>query len=265
MSTYSILVTNNAPGCETEIEQQLLVTGCTTYIVRLASNSNALGPFNVFVDDVIYYSAATRNQMINGVVVSILCETPTPTPTPTNTETPTQTPTNTETPTQTPTNTVTPTVTATPGASPTQTPTNTETPTPTPTNTETPTQTPTNTETPTQTPTPSSTTVNLEILIFLQNGNQLITQDENPLILQQLVTTFEVSFGDVACNDTELTQQIYSSVSEWSDVLRFYSDIGLTTPFNGGDLYYANNMSCGSCWQIDSDGFTYNLSNQPPC
>ena len=43
MSTYSILVTNNAPGCGTEIEQQLTVTGCTTYIVRLASNSNALG------------------------------------------------------------------------------------------------------------------------------------------------------------------------------------------------------------------------------
>jgi hypothetical protein len=43
MSTYSILVTNNTPGCATEIEQQLTVTECTSYIVRLTSNSNALG------------------------------------------------------------------------------------------------------------------------------------------------------------------------------------------------------------------------------
>ena len=71
MSTYSILVTNNAPGCATEIEQQLTVTGCTSYIVRLASNSNALGPFNVYVDSVIYYSAQTRTEMFNGVVVTL--------------------------------------------------------------------------------------------------------------------------------------------------------------------------------------------------
>ena len=185
MSTYSILVTNNAPGCNTEIEQQLSVDGCTSYIVRLASNSNALGPFNIYVDDVIYYSAATRNDMFNGIVVTLECVTPTPTPTPTatvtpsvsstpgltptptstptqtstNTPTPTNTPTETPTSTQTPTQTVTPTNTETP--TPTQTPTNTETPTntPTPTNTETPTNTPTptNTETPTNTPTPTNT------------------------------------------------------------------------------------------------------------
>lgn len=169
MTTYSILVTNNAPGCATEIEQQLTVTGCTTYIVRLASNSNALGPFNVYVDNIIYYSAQTRNEMLNGVVVNLECVTPSPTVTPTITPTPTQTdpmtgttttptptptytPTNTETPTQTPTNTTTPTNTITP--------TNTETNTPTPTNTptQTQTQTPTNTQTPTQTQTPTTTT-----------------------------------------------------------------------------------------------------------
>ena len=91
MTTYSILVTNNAPGCATEIEQQLSVTGCTSYIVRLASNSNALGPFNVYVDTVIYYSAQTRNEMLNGVVVTLECVTPSPTATPTLTPTPTQT------------------------------------------------------------------------------------------------------------------------------------------------------------------------------
>jgi hypothetical protein len=80
MSIYSILVTNNAPGCNTEIEQQLTVTGCTSYIVRLASNSNALGPFNIYVDDVLYYGNATRTDMFNGIVVTLECATPTPTP-----------------------------------------------------------------------------------------------------------------------------------------------------------------------------------------
>ena len=190
MALYSILVTNNYDGCTTEIEQQVDVTSCTNYIVRLTSNSNALGPFDVFVDSVIYYSAQTRTQMLNGVIVSLQCGTPTPTPTPTttpanvtpsvtptNTITPTITPTVTDTPTQTPTNTVTqtqtqtPTQTATPTLTPsptasvgltptateTQTPTPTNTPSVTPTNTETPTNTPTNTETPTQTQTPTNT------------------------------------------------------------------------------------------------------------
>lgn len=113
MSIYSILVTNNAPGCSAEIEQQLTVTGCTSYIVRLASNSNALGPFNIYIDDVIYYSAATRNDMLNGIVVTLECTTPTPTPTPTTTLTPTPSSTTglTPTPTNTPTYTSTPTLT----------------------------------------------------------------------------------------------------------------------------------------------------------
>ena len=191
MSIYSILVTNNAPGCTAEIEQQLSVVGCSQYIVKLTPNSNSIGPFNVYLDDIIYYSDVTRNELLDGVIITIQCGTPTNTPsptqtptntptnaaavtptptatttqtptnTPTNTTTPTQTPTNTETPTQTPTNTETPTQTPTNTETPTQTPTptNTETPTqtPTPTNTETPTNTPTNTETPTNTPTPTNT------------------------------------------------------------------------------------------------------------
>jgi hypothetical protein len=171
MSIYSILVTNNAPGCTSEIEQQLSVSGCSQYLVKLTPNSNSLGPFNVYLDDVINYSAVTRNDLLDGVVLVIQCSTPTPTPTvtqsptPTNTPTigatPTQTPTNTETPTQTPTNTPTQTQTQTSGLTPTPTPTNTETPTQTPTqtptNTGTPTQTPTNTGTPTQTPTQTGT------------------------------------------------------------------------------------------------------------
>lgn len=145
MTTYSILVTNIAPGCNNEIEQQISVTGCTTYIVRLTANSNALGPFNVYVDNDIFYSAVTRNSMLDGVVVNVQCATPTPT----------QTPTVTPTPSITPTNTVTPTVT------------------------------PTNTTTPTTTPTPSSTPLIFEIQIITQDGIDIITQDGNPLIIQE--------------------------------------------------------------------------------
>ena len=144
MATYSILVTNNANGCTTEIEQQLTVTSCTSYIVRLTSNSNAVGPFDVFVDSVIYYSAQTRTEMLNGVVVNLDCLTPTPSITPTNTPTPSITPTIGLTPTPTPTVTTTPTNTPTSGGG--------STPTPTPTVTTTPTETPTNTPTPTSTP-----------------------------------------------------------------------------------------------------------------
>ena len=157
MSTYSILVFNTAPGCTSQIEQQLTVTGCTTYIVRLTPNSNALGPFDVYLDTNIYYSGVSRNDMLNGVVVDIQCGTPTPTPTPSITptnQTPTPTPTNTQTPTITPTNTpsptVTPSVTVTPGLTPSATPT------PTVTSTITPTPTITPSITPTITPTPSS-------------------------------------------------------------------------------------------------------------
>ena len=155
MTTYSILVTNIAPGCDNQIEQQISVTGCTTYIVRLTANSNALGPFNVYVDNDIYYSAVTRNDMLDGVVVNIQCTTPTPTQTPTVTPTPSITPTNTVTPSITPTNTATPTVT------------------------------PTNTTTPTNTPTPSSTPLIFEVQIITQDGIDIITQDGNPLIVQE--------------------------------------------------------------------------------
>jgi hypothetical protein len=140
MALYSILVTNNYDGCTTEIEQQVDVTSCTNYIVRLTSNSNALGPFDVFVDSVIYYSAQTRTEMLNGVVVTLNCVTPTPSITPTNTPTPSITPTIGLTPTPTPTVTETPTNTPTPGGG--------STPTPTPTVTTTPTNTPTPTSTP---------------------------------------------------------------------------------------------------------------------
>lgn len=166
MTTYNIKVVNTAPGCDNIIEQQLTISGCTTFIVRLSSNSNALGPFDVFVDDDIYYLGVTRNDMFNGVVVILECGTPTPTPTPTLTQTPTNTPTPTPTTTQT------------------QTPS--ETPTQTPTPSVTIGLTPTPTQTQTLTPTPSSTPVIFEIVIITQDGIPIVSQDgDNQFITQQ--------------------------------------------------------------------------------
>jgi hypothetical protein len=215
MTLYSILVTNNAPGCNTEIEQQLSVTGCTSYIVRLTNNSNALGPFNVFIDDVIYLSAVTRSEMIGGVVVTLQCGTPTPTQTPTNTPTPSFTP--------------------------TQTPTPTETPTQTPT--------------PTHTPTPSATPQIFEIVIVYQNGDPIFTQDGLQLISQQEAYTFSVTSGLTssinACFETTYNQTLYSSSSTWDLVTNLFTDSSLNNPFNGGNNWYSNGTIAQ---QINSSG-----------
>lgn len=101
MLTYVITVTNIYEGCDAEIQQQVTVSGCTTYLVKLTPNSNAIGPFNVYLDSSIYYSAQTKTQMLSGVTISVACVTPTPTPTTTITPTITPTPTVTPTPTDT--------------------------------------------------------------------------------------------------------------------------------------------------------------------
>ena len=278
MSTlYSIFVVNNASGCNTEIEQQLNVTGCTTYIIRLAQNSNALGPFDVFYSlyptplsaATLVASAQTRTQMFNGVVISLGCVTPTPTPTPTVTPpptTPTQTPTNTNTPSETPTNTPTPSNTPTFTPTPSNTPTFTPTESPTPTNTPTNTQTPTNTSTPTNTPTPTSTPVTFEIYIITQDGQQLLNQDGSLWISEQDVTSYFVTSGDTLCpsSPVTLTQTVYSPSPTWESVVRLFTDASFITPLNGGGLFYTNDSAgCGPCWQVDSDGYTSNYGS--PC
>lgn len=179
MALETIICVNRADGCDTSVEQQVNVTGSECFIVRLPSSSNAIGPFDIFINSTgstPYFVSVTRNELINGVVLCLGTPTATPTPTPTPTP-PGPTPTSTSTPTLTPSNTstitATPTITPTPSATegltptatetqtptPTQTPSNSPTPTPTPTNTSTPTETPTNTPTgtPTQTPTPTAT------------------------------------------------------------------------------------------------------------
>ena len=177
--TYDIIVVNEADGCLNSVTQQYTVTACTQYvIVRFDGTNNAVGPFDIYTGTTgttAVYSAATRQQMFDGVAIELsdpaACSGLTPTPTRTVTPTPTITPTNTPTVTTTPTITPTPTISVTPTITPTLTPTISITPsvtpsitpsitptktvTPTITPTKTPTQTPTNT--PTNTVTPSIT------------------------------------------------------------------------------------------------------------
>jgi hypothetical protein len=133
--TLNIFVVNNDPTCSaTTIQSQVTTTACSeTYLVKISSQSNALGPFAVYsgsTGTTAIYSAATRTEMVAGLPIVIynddpIClTTPTPTPTLTATVTPTVTPTPTETPdaSPTPTPTVTPTETTTPTPTPTITP-----------------------------------------------------------------------------------------------------------------------------------------------
>lgn len=216
MLTYVITVTNINEGCDAEIEQQVTVSGCTTYLVRLTPNSTAVGPFNVYLDTSIYYSAQTKSQMLSGVTVEVACVTPTPTPT--NTVTPTITPTNTATPTITPTNTRTPTVTPTNTTTPTVTPTNTRTPTVTPTVTPTPTQGPGTSPTPT--PTPSSTPSVDFAYLFIepQSGSTSIGQYLYDLDNSRLFFGFTNSSIPDTTNPTQFNIDMnqYVSFSGWT-------------------------------------------------
>lgn len=258
MSLQSIIVVNTAPGCNNLIEQQISADTCNNYIVRITSTTNALGPFDVYIDttgSTPVYSAQTRTQMINGVVVQLgPCVTPTPTPTASPTPssvTPTPTPTVTETPTETPTQTPSADVTPTPTQTPTQTNTETPTQTPTPTVTETPSQ------TPTQTQTPSPTISVFEISVITQDGFELINQDGSNWILQQESTSYLVSSGDSSCltGSYSLTQTLYSSSPDWSTVVSLYTDVQLTIPFNGNNLWYTNDAGGCGMYQVGTDGF----------
>jgi len=156
MALYNISVINDADGCNhTLVLKQIDTSVCSTYIVKINDNSNALGPFSIYIDSELFGSGYSKEEMINGVTFSLSCVTPTQTKTPTLT--PTQTKTPTITPTQTPTQTPTISLTATNTPTHTITPTQTKTPSLTPTNTVTPSVTPTQTTNGLITPTPTST------------------------------------------------------------------------------------------------------------
>jgi len=240
MSLYSIIVTNTAPGCGTEIEQQFTVTACTTYIVRLTSNSNAIGPFNVYVDttgSTPIYSAQTRTQMINGVEVQLgPCATPTPTPTITP-QTPTPTPTITNTPT------ITPTITPTPSVTQTITPTNT--PTPSVTGTPGASPTPTTTPTPTVTPTPGTITIVLEGQFSPGSINAYYTLTADAILNVDTEISFVNTLGSLSGSPYVLSGSVvilsgqsfgdrnYQIVGDYADLDDTSSYSGITQTFTG--------------------------------
>jgi hypothetical protein len=100
-----------------------------------------------------------------------------------------------------------------------------------PTGTETPTPTPTSTPTPTPTPTPGSTNYMISA-----------TGSTAPNYCDGLGGPFTVS--------------VYGDNNVWTSVTRFYTDSGMTTPFNGNHLYYGDsNSSFGTTLQIDPSGY----------
>lgn len=128
MSLYSVFIVNKSSTCLNAIEEQLTVSGCSTYTIYLSQNSDASGPFDISIGSSAatpVYSGISRSVLLSGVQLSFECISPTPTKTPTMTPfftvTPTRTPTNTPTNTATPTNT--PTISVTPSITPTNTPT----------------------------------------------------------------------------------------------------------------------------------------------
>lgn len=116
--------------------------------------------------------------------------------------------------------------------------------------------TPTPTITSTNTPTPTPTVTN----------TPSITPTSTPASAPYLVSS-----GDTVlppCEAKILTQSIFSSALEWFDVVVFvtvfYTDSSLTTPFDGGNLWYTNSTdSLTGYYRIDNTGLV--VDYQGPC
>lgn len=71
---YSVYVVNTAPGCENYVEQQVSLSACTSVIIRITPNTNAIGPFDIYKDSISgtpIFTGLTRQQMLEGVVVQL--------------------------------------------------------------------------------------------------------------------------------------------------------------------------------------------------
>jgi hypothetical protein len=115
-------------------------------------------------------------------------------------------------------------------------PTPTATATPAPTATPTATPGPTATLAPTATPTATPTSTNYMISA---------TGSTAPNYCDGLGGPFTVS--------------VYGNNNDWLSVTRFYTDSGMTTPFNGNSLYYGDSdASYGTTLEINSSGYVIN-------
>lgn len=76
-------------------------------------------------------------------------------------------------------------------------------------------------------------------------------------------TSYQISSGSTApdyCSGLfGQHQTVYGNASDWLEVTRFFTNAGLTTPFNGGSKYYGNSTAdYGVTLRIDANGFVIN-------
>ena len=141
--------------------------------------------------------------------------------------------------------------TATPTPTPTATPTPTPTATPEPTPTATPTVTPTETPVPEDTPTPTPTPTTAPTSYQYQLG---------PSYTQGNIST--------ACSNisTDFFTEVYAATDQPGDVVRFFTNAGLTSGYGGESEYHAYFRTGGFATytaQVSPSGFVSDMTICP--
>lgn len=69
MPSCIVKVINTEPSCTNNVSAINFPSGCSNYIIRISSNSTASGPFDFYINDVLYLSGLTKTQMLEGVIL----------------------------------------------------------------------------------------------------------------------------------------------------------------------------------------------------
>ena len=226
------------------------------YLVRY-TEGNTLGPFDIYLSgssgETLYASGITKNELVNGYVVSFPDGVPSSSVVVTNTAFgcsneeilifPSATPS--ITPTTSIPASITPTPTITPTKSPTITPTLTVTPTRTPGPTITPTQTPTITPSlsigTTTTPTPTPT---------ITRTPSITPSSGVPVVYEQYTGCGYGNSISAACNDAANNRTLYSNCDSFifGAGCVVYTDIAGNNPLTGYNYVFIN----FGTWDISS-------------
>lgn len=105
-----------------------------------------------------------------------------------------------------------------------------------------------------------------EMYIVTQDWIPLTMEDGTLWDVRDFVYPFGVSSGSTsvdACSNDTVSNTLYA-VGKWENADRFYIDNNLTTPFNGGDLWWRSlefGFESDLVYQIDSDGFITDTTN----
>lgn len=68
MPSCTIKVINTDPNCVNNVDALDFPSGCNNNIIRISSNSTATGPFDFYINDVLYLSGLTKTQMLEGII-----------------------------------------------------------------------------------------------------------------------------------------------------------------------------------------------------